>query len=196
MGYGDFQFYDIVIFGAIAVFLIFRLRKVLGRKTGLEKGHKGKTEHTNNFIKDINKEKNIPELDDNFIDLKKAYETFEEFDHKNFLDGAEAAFETIINAFNKGDKTTLKDLLTKEVYVIFKKEIDEKNNDSESQLLSINIEKIESVLIDGGKIIIKIKFISEQFKKNDEGTIIKKEDVWSFEKLIKSKTPNWLLSST
>mgnify|MGYP000330165016 CR=1 FL=1 len=39
------------------------------------------------------KEKNIPELDDNFIDLKKAYETFEEFDHKNFLDGAEAAFE-------------------------------------------------------------------------------------------------------
>ena len=82
------------------------------------------------------------------------------------------------------------------MYVIFKKEIDEKNNDSESQLLSINIEKIESVLIDGGKIIIKIKFISEQFKNNDERTVIKKEDVWSFEKLIKSKNPNWLLSST
>ena len=41
MGYGDFQFYDIVIFGAVAVFLVFRLRKVLGRRTGFEKNHQG-----------------------------------------------------------------------------------------------------------------------------------------------------------
>ena len=47
-----------------------------------------------------------------------------------------------------------------------------------------------------GIIKIGIKFISEQFKNNDEDTIIKKEDLWSFEKPIKSKNPNWLLSST
>ena len=41
-----------------------------------------------------------------------------------------------------------------------------------------------------------IKFISEQFKNNDENTKVKKEDTWSFEKLIKSKNPNWFLSST
>ena len=31
-----------------------------------------------------------------------------DFDHKNFLEGAKFAFETIINAFNKSDKKTLK----------------------------------------------------------------------------------------
>ena len=82
------------------------------------------------------------------------------------------------------------------MYVILKKQIDKKNNDPESQLFSVNVEKIENVLIDQVKITIKIKFISEQFKNNDERTVIKKEDVWSFEKLIKSKNPNWLLSST
>ena len=40
MGYGDLQFYDIVIFAAIAAFLLFRLRKVLGRRTGFKKNNR------------------------------------------------------------------------------------------------------------------------------------------------------------
>ena len=45
-----------------------------------------------------------------------------------------------------------------------------------NQLFSLNVEKIENVLIEQGKIIISIKFISEHFKNNDESTISKKED--------------------
>ena len=37
MVYGDLQFFDIIIFAAIAVFLIYRLRKVLGKRTGYQK---------------------------------------------------------------------------------------------------------------------------------------------------------------
>ena len=37
----------------------------------------------------------------------------DDFDHKVFLENAKFAFETIINAFNKSDKKTLKNLLTK-----------------------------------------------------------------------------------
>ena len=59
-----------------------------------------------------------------------------------------------------------------------------------------NIEKVEKVHVDHGRIIIKIKFISEQFENNDESTITKNVDQWSFEKPIKSKNPNWLLGST
>ena len=196
MGYGDFQFYDIVIFAAIAVFLVFRLRKVLGRRTGFEKNNRDNLEHTRDHTRDKSKEKIIPELDDNFVELKKAYMAFDKFDHKQFLDGAKNAFEIIINAFNKGDNKILKNLLIDEVYSVFKEEINKKNNELESQIYSLNIEKIEEVLIDQDKVIIKIKFVSEHFKNNDEKTIVKKEDIWSFEKLIKSKNPNWLLSST
>ena len=196
MGFGDLQFYDIIIFAAIAVFLVFRLRKVLGRRTGFEKNKDSNPDHTNEIIEDKNEEKIVPELNDKFVKLKKAYEVLENFDHKGFLDGAKIAFEAIINAFNTGDNKTLKGLLNEKTYAIFEKAINEKNNDPKNQLFSFNIEKIENVLIKQGKIIISIKFISEHFKNNDESTILKKKDIWSFEKLIKSKNPNWLLSTT
>ena len=84
--------------------------------------------------------------------------------------------------------SNIEDLLNDKRFIFSKLNI---NDD-----LLLNVEKIEGVLIDQGKITIRIKFISEQFKNNDESTSIKKEDIWSFEKLIKSKNPNWLLSST
>ena len=37
MVYGDLQFFDIIVFAVIAVFLIYRLRNVLGKKTGYQK---------------------------------------------------------------------------------------------------------------------------------------------------------------
>ena len=157
MGYGDLQFFDIIVFAAIALFLVFRLRKVLGKRIGFEKDKQGGFKNSNNFIKKTNKEKNIPELDSNFAELKKAYNALENFDHKNFLDGSKIAFETIISAFNKGDKNTLQDMLNEETYTAFEKAINKKQNDSDSQLFSLNVEKIESVLIDQGKITIRIK---------------------------------------
>ena len=199
MSYGDLQFFDIIIFFAIAAFLVFRLRKVLGRRTGFEKNHDenfGPTEKNPKAKESKNVGQEIPDLEENFVKLKKAYESLKNFNHKDFLEGAKIAFETIIDAFNKGDKKTLKNLLTEKTYIAFNQAIDEKQNDPNSQIFSLNVEKIENVLIHEQKITIEIKFISEQFKNNDESTIVKKEDVWSFEKLINSKDPNWLLSST
>ena len=37
MVYGDLQIFDIIVFAGIAVFLVFRLRNVLGKRTGFEK---------------------------------------------------------------------------------------------------------------------------------------------------------------
>ena len=150
MGFGDLQFYDIIIFAGVAIFLIFRLRNVLGKRTGFEKDN---TKIPPNKIKKNNEEKEIqyiPELNDNIIELKKAYENLEGFDHKKFIEGAKLAFETIINSFNKGDKKSLKNLLTKDVYQIFEKEINQKNIDPESQFFSLNIEKIENVVVEKG----------------------------------------------
>ena len=43
---------------------------------------------------------------------------------------------------------------------------------------------------------ITLKITSEQFKDNDESTISKKQDTWTFQKKINSNSPIWLLSST
>jgi len=72
----------------------------------------------------------------------------------------------------------------------------QKNTDLESQFFSLNVEKIESVVVDNNIIKIGVKFISEQFKNNDENTIIKKQDVWTFEKHKESKSPIWTLVAT
>ena len=196
MGYGDFQFYDIVIFALIAIFLVFRLRNVLGKRTGFERSVREKSESLDKNLKSETKAKIVPELEENFVELKKAYIAINNFDHNNFLDGAKNAFETIINSFNKGDKKTLNTLLSENVYGVFEKAIDEKNVDPSSQIFSLKISKVEKVVIDNNKIAISVIFISEHFKNNDETTIVKKEDTWTFEKDALSKNPNWLLSST
>ena len=195
MGLGDLQIYDIIIFAGIAVFLVYRLRNVLGKRTGFEKNITDKISSNNKNI-DEKKSQNVPELNDNISELKKAYEVLDNFDHNKFIEGAKLAFETIINSFNAGDKKTLKKLLTKEVYLIFEKEISANNIDSNNQFFSLNIEKIEKVVVEKNIIKISIKFISEQFKNEDETTVIKKQDVWTFEKHTNSTDPNWLLSST
>ena len=195
MVYGDLQIFDIIIFAGIAVFLVFRLRKVLGRKTGFEKNQNNNVADQPIETKET-KTNNIPELDEKISSLKKAYEIINDFDHKKFLEGAKIAFETIINSFNKGDKKTLKKLVTESVFKSFEEAIDSNNIDPDYQFYSLNIERIEKVFIEGGQIKICIKFISEQFKNNDESTVVKKQDSWTFEKIIKSKDLIWLLSAT
>ena len=140
--------------------------------------------------------KSIPELEEKISKLKTAYETINDFNHKKFLEGAKRAFETIISAFNKGDKKTLKKLVTENVFKSFEEAIDAKNINPDYQFFSLNIERIEKVFVEGNRIKICIKFISEQFKNNDENTVVKKQDIWTFEKTTSSKDPNWLLSST
>ena len=191
--YGDLQLFDIIIFVGIAVFLIYRLRGVLGKRTGFQ-GHKRTTETETKKVETVKKP--APQLKDNESKLSIAYDALSSFDHKNFLEGAKFAFETIINAFNKGDKKTLKNLLTKEVLLSFEQAIDNNDNNPNFQFYSLVLDGVEDVVVEKEIINITLKFTSEQFKDNDEGTTIKKQDVWTFQKKINSKSLNWFLSST
>ena len=195
MVYGDLQIFDIIVFAGIALFLVFRLKSVLGKRTGFEKkqNNSASIQPTKTTAATT---KSIPELDEKISKLKTAYEIIDDFNHKNFLEGAKSAFETIINAFNKGDKKTLKKLVAEDVFQSFEEAIDAKNVNPDYQFYSLNIENIEKVFVEGSRIKICINFISEQFKNNDENTVVKKQDSWTFEKTISSKDPNWLLSST
>ena len=193
MVYGDLQFFDIIIFAVIAVFIIYRLRKVLGKRTGFQK--------TPNEQQILNKqhtqqEPKNPQLKESEKKLENVYKNVISFDHKSFLEGAKKAFEIIITAFNKGDKKILKGLVSKDVYSAFENAINEGSNNPNSQFYSLVIDGIDDAKVENGKITIAVNFISEQILSNNEEDIVKNKDTWVFEKPENSNGPTWTLIST
>ena len=193
MFYGDLQFFDIIIFAAIAGFIIYRLRSVLGKRTGFQKTTQNNTDKKPQKIDNSSK---IPSLHNNETKLEAVYKKVNDFDHKLFLEGAKKAFEIIITSFNNGDKKTLKELVSKDVYLAFESAIDKNENNSSSQFYSLVIDGIEDAKVEKNIISISVNFISEQMLNNDEGKIIKNKDTWTFEKLASSSSPKWTLTQT
>tara|TARA_B100001029_G_C14842805_1_gene329309 strand:- start:8 stop:589 length:582 start_codon:yes stop_codon:yes gene_type:complete len=193
MLYGDLQFFDIILFAAIAGFIIYRLRSVLGKRTGFQKNN---IENKPKQNKQTNIKQNIPTLLDNEIKLENVYKKVNNFDHKVFLEGAKKAFEIIITAFNSGDKKTLKSLVSKDVYSAFEKAINNNSNNPSAQFYSLIVESVESSKVESGIISISVNFISEQMLNNDESSIIKNKDTWTFEKETNSSSPIWILTQT
>ena len=195
MLYGDLQFFDIIIFAVIAVFIIYRLRSVLGKRTGFQKQQENH-QPIYKEEKDVKETKAMPSLLDNQTKLENVYKNTNEFDHKQFLDGAKKAFEIIITSFNNGDKKTLKNLVSKDVYLAFEKAIDENKNNPSSQFYSLIIDSVEDAKVENNIISISLNFISEQMLNNDEAKIIKNKDTCTFEKPFNSSTPIWILTQT
>ena len=193
MFYGDLQFFDILIFAAIAGFIIYRLRSVLGKRTGFQKNISEPKPQETKKQEDVQK---IPSLMDNETKLEAVYKKVNNFNHREFLDGAKKAFEIIISSFNNGDKKTLKNLVSKDVYSAFEKAIDEKTNNPESQFYSLIVEGIADAKVENDTISISVNFISEQMLNNDEGSIVKNKDTWTFEKPTNSSSPIWILTQT
>ena len=193
MVYGDLQFFDIIIFAVIAIFIIYRLRSVLGKRTGFQKNT-----NQQEFVKKETKpqQNKIPQLTENEKKLEIIYVNVPSFDHKVFLEGAKKAFEIIITAFNNGDKKTLKNLVSKDVYGAFETAIDSGSNNPNSQFYSLVVDGIEDAKVEGGKITIAVNFISEQILGDNEENIVKNKDTWVFEKPESSTGPAWTLVST
>ena len=193
MVYGDLQFFDIIIFAVIAVFIIYRLRSVLGKRTGFQKNI-----NQQEFVKQETKqdEIKIPQLKENEQKLEVVYKKVSSFNHKEFLEGAKKAFEIIITAFNKGDKGTLKNLVSKDVYNAFELAINSGSNNPNSQFYSLVIDGVEDAKVEDGKISIAVNFTSEQILSDNEDSIVKNKDTWVFEKPESSTGPAWLLVST
>jgi len=194
MIYGELGFLDIIIFAAIAGFIIYRLRSVLGKRTGFQKNISYPKPQENKKQEDVQKE--MPSLMDNETKLEVVYKKVNNFNHREFLDGAKKAFEIIISSFNNGDKKTLKNLVSKDVYSAFEKAIDEKTNNQESQFYSLIVDGIADAKVENNTISISVNFISEQMLNNDEGSIVKNKDTWTFEKPANSPSPIWILTQT
>ena len=195
MVYGDLQFFDIIIFAAIAAFIIYRLRGVLGKRTGFQKKPTDQQ-----FVKEQPTQKKeevkIPQLRENEQKLEVVYKKIPTFEHRSFLEGAKKAFEIIITAFNKGDKDTLKKLVSTDVYKAFESAINNGSNNPNSQFYSLIIDGVDDAKVENGNITIGVNFISEQILGDNEEDIVKNKDTWVFEKPESSKGPVWMLVST
>ena len=91
----------------IAGFIILRLRNILGRKTGHE--DKYYTNFSDQKFKDFQQEEDKSKVNDILSDKLEGDQK------REFLKGAEIAYETILTAFAKGDNKSLKDLLTQDM---------------------------------------------------------------------------------
>ena len=192
----NFGFIDIILLAMIAGFIILRLRNILGRKTG----HEGKV---SSVFDEKKYSKFEPEIN---IDLP-LQEPKKDYDEKIFLQGAEIAYESILTSFAKGEKSKLKKLLTKDMFVNFDQAIDNRNKENiKSELTFIGVkeskvekfEKIKSDLVATVKIVCEIISV----KKDKEGNVIEGNpdriktvtDHWNFTKDASSDNPNWFLA--
>ena len=99
----SFGYLDIILLAMIAGFIVLRLRNILGRKTG----------HEDKVFSDFN-EKKFEKFKEGIKQKQDSKTTeFDPSQRKQFLKGAEIAYENIITAFSKGDKKSLNTLLTK-----------------------------------------------------------------------------------
>ena len=193
----NFGYLDLILLAMIAGFIILRLRNVLGRKTG----HQGKV--VSGFS-----EKKFEEFKKT-IKPKKQPTEFDTNQKKQFLKGAEIAYETIINSIAKGDKKSLKDLVTEEMNKNFESAIEERNSKnikSELTFIGIKSSTIEKFEKTAEALFFTVKFISEiiSFKKDKDNNVIEGDpnkiktviDRWKFTRKISSMNPNWYLAET
>jgi predicted lipid-binding transport protein (Tim44 family) len=131
------------------------------------------------------------------------------FDGKHFVAGARAAYEMIVTAYAEGDRRTLKNLLSRDVYDGFEAAIrdrETKGETTESRFVSIDKSDITEAELRGRTAQITIRFVSQlvSVTRDRDGAVIEGSpekvtdvtDVWTFARDLSSRDPNWKLVAT
>ena len=214
---------QIFILAAVAIFLFWRLRAVLGSRDGFEKtlnDIKGSSDVTNDTVVIDVPKNNVS--DDDIFDyveensksaevFKKMKEFDSEFSVNKFVSGAKMAYEIILMAFEKGDTEKLESLLEKKVFTSFKSVIDKRKKDGftvnakfigmrDIRIIDASFSKKTEV----ADVTLSFKSEITTVVKDSKGTIIeghpdeikKQKDTWVFTKNLSEKSPVWLLKST
>jgi len=192
----NFGYIDIILLGMIAGFIILRLRNILGRRTG----HESKI-----YPKFEEKKFNIPK--NNIKTQKKNHDVLEGQERKEFLQGAEIAYETILTSFASGDNKRLKSLLTSNIANNFEEAIQTRTKEnirSEFTFIGVKESSVEKYEKIKNNLFASVKFVSEviSVKKDKDNKIIEGNpnkiklvtDYWKFTRNILNENPNWYLT--
>jgi predicted lipid-binding transport protein (Tim44 family) len=224
-----------IIFLALAVFIFLRLRSVLGQRTGRERppydpfsardtvrnpaSDKVVALPTRN-AEAAPKPAEPSESADRWKDvvlpgsavaagLDSIAALDKSFDPKHFITGARAAYEMIVTAYAEGDRRSLKNLLSKEVYDGFEaviREREQRGETAETRFVSIDAAEITGADVRGKTAQITVRFVSQlisavhdrsgQVIDGSPEKVANVTDVWTFAREVGSRDPNWKLVAT
>lgn len=218
-------FFDIIILALLAAFIIFRLRSVLGKRTGHERPQ---PDPFGRSTEPDSKSDNVVPLPDReatdgrpdpsepvapqtpleagVFAIRSVDETF---DPTEFVNGAKSAFEMIVTSFALGDLSNVKAFLGKDVYDRFSDAVEERLKAKETLETTVvgftNAELVEASLA-GRMATVTVNFVSEQINatRDRNGDVIDGDpeqpvavtDVWTFSRDTRSRDPNWTLVET
>ena len=224
-----------IIFLALAVFIFLRLRSVLGQRTGRERppydpfaardqvrgttGDKVVTLPTR-AVEQAAKPAEPAEPVDRWKDiappgsavaagLDAILAADKTFDPRHFLTGARAAYEMIVTAFAQGDRRTLRERLSKEVYDSFEgviREREGRGETAESRFVSIDTTEIAAAELRVRTAQVTVRFVSQlvSVTRDKSGAVTDGSpdkvtdvtDAWTFARDVTSRDPNWKLVAT
>ena len=218
----NIPYIDILILAMIAVFIINRLRNVLGKKTGnesdiVEKFTQRKStfnesepdsvsDHkvaklNKNFNKNLHSDKKINSVINEILKID------DKFEINSFCDGAKKAFEYILTEYSAGNLKALEKLVSKNIYRTFEDQIKlraKKKEKLEITVISVKNPEIKNVNLEKKHVAyFKLLFDSEQVQvtknSNDEvidgdnNQILQIKEIWTFSKNLKNNDPNLIL---
>jgi predicted lipid-binding transport protein (Tim44 family) len=223
-----------IIFLALAVFIFLRLRSVLGQRTGRERPpydpyaardavrspanekivtlptRKPEVVEQADAAEPKDRWKGIAESGSALaIGLDAVAAADRDFNAEHFLAGARAAYEMIVTAFAEGDRRTLKNLLSREVYEGFEAAISEREQraqTTETRFISIDQAEIVGAEVRGRSAQVTVRFVSKlvSVTRDRTGAVVDGNaeavtdvtDVWTFARDVSSRDPNWKLVAT
>lgn len=213
---------DLVLFGLVAAFLVFRLVSILGKRTGFEQP----AERAMQEVPGRPVARMAPPVIDAVAEPARAAirplpdqagplgQTLQamagidrNFQPARFLSGAEAAFRLIVTAFAAGDRPALHPLLTAETYAAFEGAITGRETARETQrteIRSIEHATIEHAELAGTHATITVRFVSDQVNVTmgadgmpvaGADAVTELSDIWSFERDLSQADPAWRLAA-
>lgn len=212
---------DIIILAALALFILFRLHGVLGKRIGHEQKMRPARRRDDRGERVIQlpdpmqqrRREGTSLMENTDPKIARSVGEIQEIDPsfslEGFIRGAKTAFEMVLESFGREDKKTLRNLLGDEVYAGFEAEINERKNADEkpeTTLVALNSAEVVGVKVKKNIAQITVKFISEQINivrdklgeitSGNPSRIDKVVDVWTFERNVSDPDPNWRLVET
>jgi len=216
------QMIQIIILAGIALFLILRLRNVLGTREGFEKPQETpaplpprRRDQAFDVIEGGTVDPDIADFVDPESAAGKALAEMKRVDRDfsvgDFSHGARAAYEMIVMAYENGDLDTLRTHLAPEVYDPFAAAIEARKAKGyavEASFAGVREVKLADATFDpvSNEGDITMRFVGEltSVVRDPEGRIVEgapnelkqQKDVWTFSRDMASDNPNWLLAGT
>ncbi len=210
---------EIILLAMVAVFIGLRLFSVLGRRTGHEQPIAKPAELTPQgsalprSVADAPAA--APVLADTTVDasagegIRAIVSADPDFDVTRFLDGAQAAYRMILEAFWKGDEEALARLTGDDVREAFGQAIADRKAAGhivDNRLVTIERAAIEKARVSGQMASVTVRFDADvaAVTRDAEGNVVAgslsdavpTHDVWTFSRHIRADDPNWVLIET